>query len=218
MKKNHTGFVLGVTAVILCSGVYAQAADPVSVRRESGEITWVDLKDGRMQLRSDMLQDKGDILEYRITENDTRVTDPADQKMLTVADLWPGQQVKVDVIEGKEEMVVQKVMLTRNKEAAWQQAFGEVKTIDAAGTLVLEERAKSDMADSRTMSYFVFEPDKLVVMQSPSRQPVQLLVKPGDTVKVDFILKDRKQLAQYVTLYAPIVKGTTTTTVVTTTQ
>ncbi len=215
MKETNLKLIFVVTAAMVFSGFSVRAADTASVRHESGEITWVDLNQGKLQLRSDVSPGKGDIFEYRITQNETRVTDPTDKKLLTVEDLWPGQQVKIDVINGSEEKIVQKVVVNRNKKVYLQQAYGEVKEIDEAGTLVVAERSKTGVAD-RVLSYFIFEPKTLVVMQSPSRKPVELLVKPGDIVKVEFVVKNKKQQAQYITLYAPTVVSTTTTTIITT--
>ncbi|MCX5681397.1 MAG: hypothetical protein NT079_03850 [Candidatus Omnitrophica bacterium] len=68
------------------------------------------------------------------------------------------------------------------------------------------------------LSYFVFEPKDIVVMRSPSRESVQLNLKPGDIVKVQYAEKDGKQQIHSMTLYSPKVISTTTTTTTTTTQ
>ena len=56
-------------------------------------------------------------------------------------------------------------------------------------------------------------------MEQPSMQPVQLVLKPGDLVKVEFLAKDGKQYARSITLLQAALenKNTTTTTVTRTT-
>ena len=99
-----------------------------------------------------------------------------------------------------------------------REVYGEVQSINGEGSFVLVERAGSGAERKSGPVAFVFDPKKLVVMQSPSRQPVQLMVKPGDIVKVEFTVRDDRQWARTVTLYAPKETRTTTTTTVTTTQ
>ena len=77
MKTIKINLTMAMACAVLVTGSSAFASDAY-VRHDSGEITWVDLKDGKLQMRSDVPQDKGDIFEYRITAHETRVTDPAE--------------------------------------------------------------------------------------------------------------------------------------------
>ena len=56
-------------------------------------------------------------------------------------------------------------------------------------------------------------------MKDPSIQPVQLELKPGDLVKVEYVVKDGKRHAHSITLLsaAPETTSTTTTTTTSTT-
>ncbi len=189
-------------------------ADEVEyVKHVSGEITWIDLKLGQLQLERDQTPSTGEITEYRISEHETRVTNPTDEKFLSVVDLQPGQHVIVDVVEGKEAEVVSKITADPRPESEFQQAFGEVESIDgAAGTLVVAVKHAMGTQQENTMAYFVFEPSTIVVMQSPNKQSVTLILKQGDVVKVDYVLLNGKKQARYITSYAPRVSSTTTTT------
>ncbi|MFA6378431.1 MAG: hypothetical protein WCX16_01435 [Candidatus Omnitrophota bacterium] len=216
MKVNYLKVIVAVVAVILFAGisVFAQAPD---VRHIPGEITWVDMKLGKLQLEADVSPRTGEITEYRITENQTRVTDPTDEKFLTIADLQPGQHVIIDVVKDKEDLIVEKITANPRPSSEFQEAYGRVESLDiTGGTLVLAERPRAGEAGESNLAYFVFSPQAIVAMHSPSSQPVQLVLKPGDLVKVEYVLKDGKQWARSVTLYSPQVISTVTTTTTTT--
>ena len=129
-----------VSAVVLCSAMSVYAAPVDVVRHVSGEITWVDLTLGKLELKNDASQAKGEISEYRITANETRVTDPADKKMLTVEDFQPGLHVTIDVVNGKEARVVEKITADPSPSSEYQEIYGKVEVVDAAGTLTLASR------------------------------------------------------------------------------
>ncbi len=219
MNTNYLKVFIAVTAAVLLTSVSVRASEMGDVSHVSGEITWIDLKLGQLQLKSDTRQSTGEITEYRITEHETRVTNPSDKKFLSIEDLQPGQHVTIDVINGKEEKIVQKITADPRPASDFQEAYGEIEAIDVpAGTLILEGRLRSGEAQESNLSYFVFEPKDIVVMQSPSSQPVQLELKAGDVVKVEFVVRDGKQRAHSITLYSPKVTSTTTTTTTTTTR
>ncbi len=171
-----------------------------------------------MHLQSDTSPNNVELTEYRISQNETRVTNPTDKKFLTIEDLQPGQHVTIDVINGKEEKIVQKITADPRPASEFQEAYGEIESINVpAGTFTLAGRQRAGEM-GKDLSYFVFEPQDIIVMQSPSRQPVQLELKPRDLVKVEFVVRDRKQRAQSITLYSPKTTSTITTTTTTTTQ
>ncbi len=219
MKIDYLKVIVAVTAVVLFTDISASASEVADVRHVSGEITWIDLKLGKLELENDISPGMGEITEYRINQNETRVNDPADKKFLTIADLHPGQHVTIDVINGKEEMIVQKITADLRPTSDFQEAYGEIEAIDApAGTLSLSERPGIGEVGESHLSHFVFEPKNLIAMRSPSKESVQLNLKPGDLVKVEFTVRDGKRQAQYITLYSPRVTRTTTTTTTTVIQ
>ncbi len=204
MHINCLKVMTAVTAVMLFGGISARASEPADVRHVAGEITWVDLKVGAMDLKKDADPYTGEITAYRITRQETRVKSPLDKKFLSVDDLRPGQHVIVDVINGQEEKIVEKITADPRPASDLQEAYGQIEAVNVpAGTI--------------TVSGGVFESNSIVIMQSPSRDPIQLELKPGDVVKVEFIVKDGKQMARFITLYVPRVTRTTTTTTVITT-
>ncbi|MBF0523188.1 MAG: hypothetical protein HQL24_09055 [Candidatus Omnitrophica bacterium] len=219
MNPNYLKVFVAVTAAVVFTGISVHADETADVRHVSGEITWVDLKQGLLQLKRDTSPSTGEITEYRITDYETRVKTQPDNMFLTIKDLQPGQHVVVDVINGKEENIVQKITADPRPIPGYQEAYGKIEAIDAAaGTFTLSGRPLTGEAGESTLSYFVFEPKNVIVMQSPSEQPVQLIMKPGDVVKVEFVVKDGKQWAHSITLYSSKVTSTTTTTTTTTTQ
>jgi hypothetical protein len=219
MNKNYLKVMVVVTAAALLTSISVRAAETEYEHQVSGEITWIDLPLGKLQLKNDTSARPGEITEYRITANETRVTDPTDKKLLTVEDLQPGQHVKVDLIYGKEENIVKKITADPRPTSEYQEAYGEIEAIDVgAGTFSLAGRQRTGETGKSGPSYFVFDPKNIRVMQSPSTQPVQFVLKPGDVVKVEYAVKDEKQWAHSITLYSPTVTSTTTTTTVTTTR
>lgn len=219
MNIKSLKVVVAIMGAVLFTGISSVSAyETADVRQVSGEIQWIDLKLGKLQLKSDTAPSTGEITEYRITDNETRVTDPTDKKLLTVKDLQPGQHVTVDVIDGKEEKIVQAITADPRPASDLQEAYGEIETVDGAGALTLAKRPRAGEWGESNQSDFIFDPKDVIVMQSPSKQPVELLLKPGDVVKVEFVVKDGKQWARSITLYSPKVTSTTTTTTVITTQ
>jgi hypothetical protein len=217
MSINHLKVIIAVTASILFAGFSAQASETTATYRVSGEVTWVDTKLGELQLESVAT---GEITTFRISEHETRVTEPLDKKFLTIADLWPGQEVTIDVINGQEGKIVQKITLIPRPTSDAQEAYGEVQAIDASsGTLVLTARSRVGGSTEVNLYHFDFDPKTVVAMRNPSQVPVQLEVKPGDLVKINFVVRNGKRRANSITLYPPrVINTTTTTTTVTTTK
>ncbi len=219
MNKNYLKTFVAVTAVVLLTSISVRAEQSLAeVRQVSGEIGWVDVQLGKLELNKET--PKGTkTTAYKITQNETRVTDPGDEKFFSVDDLRAGQYVTIEVVDGQEDKIVQKIIVEPMPASEFQQAFGELKAIDvAAGTFEVEERVRIGQEERSRISYFVFDPKEIVVMHSPSKQSVELVLKPGDVVKVEYVARDGKQQARYITLYSPIVTSTTTTTTTTTTR
>ncbi len=205
-----------LTFAVLLVGIFTRASNAQEMQRISGEITWLDTRSGKLQLEADASPRTGAVTEYRVSEHETRVTDPADNKLLSVLDLQPGQHVTIDMINGRKEMFVEKITVDPQSLSVYQNTYGEVVDINDAGTLTLAVRSSALEKAGDNFSFFVFEPGKIVVRQSPGLEPVQLRIKPGDMVRVEYVVKDGKRLAQALTLYAPRLTRTTTTTVTTT--
>jgi hypothetical protein len=216
MNVNYLKLFFAVTAAVLFTGIPVRA-ETGDVRRVSGEIGWVDVQLGKLELNKETPTGT-ETTAYRITQNETRVTDPKDEKFLNVADLRAGQYVTIEEVDGQEDKVVPKIIVDPMPKSEFQQAFGELKSIDVpAETLILEERVRIGQEEKSRLSTFVFDPKTIVVMHSPSKKPVELVLKPGDVLKVEFVSLDGKQQARYITLYSPVVTSTTTTTTTTTT-
>ncbi len=219
MNIKYFKMLIAITAVVLLASMSVRAYEAERTFKVSGEISWVDIKLGKLQLQSDTFQGRGATTEYRINQNDTRVTDPADKKFLTLEDLRAGQNVTMEVMDVRGEPIVQNIIIKSFPASYFQEAYGEIEAIDVIdGTLVIIEKPRTDEVGSSKLSYFVFEPRDIIFMQSPSRQPIQLRLQPGDTVKVEYAVKDGKRQAQSITLYSPQGSTTTTTTTTTTTR
>lgn len=217
MNSNYLKTFVAVTAAVLFAGISVCSAQPEIVRRVSGEIGWVDVQLGKLELNKETHRGVKTTA-YRINQNNTRVTDPKDEKFLNVADLRAGQYITIEVVRGQEDKVVPKIIVEPMPASEYQQTFGELRSIDTtAGTLVVEERVRIGQQEISRLSDFVFDPKAIVVMHSPSKQPVELVLTPGDVVKVEFMEQGGKKQARYITLYSPTVTSTTTTTTTTTT-
>lgn len=218
MKVNYSKVFAALTALSLFAGMSAYATVGIpTVSQVPGRIMWVDVKLGQMQVKLDQTQGAGETKDYRITRYETRVKDPSDKKFLTVDDLRPGENVTLDVIDGQEDKIIEKIVAESLEASDFQVSSGQIQAIDGhAGTLVLQEKMRNGVQEDSNLSSFIFDPDNIVVLQSPSIQPVALVLKPGDQVQIQFVLKDGKQQVYSITLYSP--QHTTTTTVTTTTS
>jgi len=218
MKVNYFKLFFILTAVILFGGMPAHASLGIlTVSQVPGRIMWVDVKIGTMQIKIDQASGRGEKKEYRITRYETRVKDPSDKKFLTIDDLRPGENVTLDVVDGQEDKIIEKIVAESLEASDFQIASGQIQAIDGqAGTLILQEKMRNGVQEDSNLSNFIFDPNGIVVFQSPSTQPVALVLKPGDSVQIQFVLKDGKQQAYSITLY--VQPHTTTTTVTTTTS
>jgi len=216
MNLNYLKFFLLSTAMVLCTGMSLQASVP-TISQVSGRIMWVDVKLGTMQIKLKQEPGMGETKEYRITRYETRVKDPADKKFLTIDDLRPGENVTLDVIDGQEDKIIEKIVAESLQASDFQVAAGQLQSIDGqSGTLTLQEKMRNGVEEQSNLSNFIFDPQTIVVMQYPSIQPVAIVLKPGDQVQIQFVLRDGKQEIYSITLYSP--QHTTTTTVTTTTS
>ena len=218
MNVNYLKVCVAITAAVLLTSISVHAEQTPVIRHVSGEIGWVDVQLGKLELNKETPKGTKTTV-YRINQNETRVTDPKDEKFLNVADLRAGQYVTIDVVDGQENKIVSKIIVEPMPVSEFQQAFGELKTIDVtSGTFVVEERVRMGQQEIIRLSDFVFDPKTIIVMHSPSKEHIELMLKPGDVVKVEFVTQGGKQQARYITLYSPTVTSTTTTTTTTTTR
>ena len=216
--------LIGVLGVLMISGLAkvsdAKVVSEARVISVSGEISSIDVKLGKLELAEDSSRNRRDPVKYNINKDATRVTDPTDKKFLKLEDLRVGQHVKVEFNYIPEELVdqepvAQKIIAEPMPEPIIQEVSGELKSIDAqSGTFTIEEKPGTG-----NLAYFVYEPKDIIVMQSPSMEPVRLALKPGDLVKAEFVVKGGNRYARSITLYpvSPVTASTTTTTTTSTT-
>ncbi len=217
-------FLIGIFGVLFFGGLAqvsaAQVGSNTKMRSVSGEISSIDVKLGLLKLDSDAGQDTRGITEYRINQDETRVTNPSDKKFLVIKDLRVGQHVTVKLIDSPKETMVREIIAEPMPEPLYQEITGELQAIDTqAGTLVIQQIPLLNEEGKGKLYYFVFEPNDIVTMQAPSRQSVQLKLNPGDLVKVEYAVKDGKRHAHSIMLLkkASETKRTTTTTTTRTT-
>ena len=147
------------------------------------------------------------------------MTDPLDQKFLTIDDLQAGQYVIIDVVNGEADKVVKKITAEPYLESGLMQAFGSLESIDPnVGSLILIQRPMGDDVGQGQLAYFVFDPKEIIVMKDQSIEPVRMTLNPGDLIRVVYVEKDTKKQAQSITLYTPKVTQTVVTTTTTTTK
>ncbi len=217
MNANYLKLFFTITAMVFFTGMSVYASEASTVSQVSGRVTWVDIKLGQMQIKFNQPPGTGETKEYRITRYETRVKDPSDKKFLTIDDLRPGENVTLDVINDQEGKIIKKIVAESLEASDFQVASGQIQAIEPqAGTLTLQENMRNGVVEESNLSYFLFDPNNVVVFQSPSTQPVVLVLKPGDSVQIQFVLRDGKQQVYSITLYSP--QHTTTTTVTTTTN
>jgi len=214
-------FLIGVFGVLFFGGLAQVSATQVEsntkMRSVSGEISSIDVKLGVLKLNSDIGQDDRGITEYRINQNETRVTDPSDKKFLVIKDLRVGQHVAIKLIDSPKETMVRKIIAEPMSESVYQEITGELQTIDTRdGTLVIQQSLLPNEEGKGKLLYFVFDPNDIVLRQAPSGQPVQLELNSGDLVKVEYVVKDGKRHAHSITLLKAVLETKSTTTITTT--
>ena len=217
---GHKSLVVGVLGVWLCSGVVpgaVLAAEPAApVHQAAGEIVWLDIQLGKLQLYADHSRGTRATAEYRITQQDTRVTDRLDKQFLAITDLRAGQHITIESRASGEEHIATKITVEPSAAPLFQRAEGTIESIDVTpGTFTLKETAGPGAVGM--VSVFVFDPKEIVVMESPSLRPVRLEVQPGDFVKVDYVVNDGRRYARSMMRYAVAPAQTTTTTTITST-
>ncbi len=224
MNVNYLKVIVAATFAMLFTGMSVRADEIVqaNVRQVPGEIMWVNLQEGQLQLRTDM-SPMGGIREFRINRDETRVKNLADDEFLQIYDLHPGQNVAIDVVKGKEEKIVQRIVTQPGSFSNFQEAYGEIGAIDfSASTFTLVGRQRVGAEEENTVSYFYFDSKDIIVMQSLNRQHIdQIELKPGDVVRVEFVVRDGKRFAHSVTVYSPRLVNTSevvNTSVMTTTS
>ena len=223
---GHKARVVGMLGVWLCGGLIPSAVlaaeSAVPARQAAGEIVWLDTQLGKLQLYAEHSRGTRATAEYKITQQDTRVTDHLDKQFLSITDLRAGQYVNIESSASGGEQLATKITVQPTAAPLFEEAEGTIESIDVSnpGTLTLKETPSAEAAG--TVSVFAFDPNTIVVMESPSLQPVRLEVKPGDFVKVDYVVSDGKRYARSMMRYsavpAPITTTTTTTSVTTTRQ
>lgn len=220
MKMNYSKILVGVMVAMFFSNMSVRAEeDAKNVRHLSGRIEQIDVNLGTIVIKSNISPNIGDVTEYRINKNDTRVTDPLDQKFLTIDDLQAGQYVIVDVVNGEADKVVKKITAEPYVAPGLEQAFGSLESITPdAGSLILVERPMGNDVGQGQLAYFVFDPMEIIVMKYPSMEPVRMTLNSGDLVRVVYVNKDGKNHAQTITLYPPKGMQTVVTTTTTTTN
>ncbi|PIQ84343.1 MAG: hypothetical protein COV75_02830 [Candidatus Omnitrophica bacterium CG11_big_fil_rev_8_21_14_0_20_63_9] len=181
-----------------------------------GEIVWLDTQLGKLQLYADRSRGTRATAEYSITEHETRVTVRRDQQFLAITDLRAGQQVTIESKDNGEEQLATKITVEPSSAPLFQRAEGTIESIDVTpGTFTLKETASLGAAG--VVSVFVFNPRDIVVMESPSLQPVRLAVQPGDFVKVEYVVSNGRRHARSMMRYSAVPGSTTTTTTTTST-
>jgi len=219
-RLGLTSLVVGVLGVWLCGGLVpgaVSAAEPdAPVHQAAGEIVWLDLQLGKLQLYADHSRGTRATTEYRMTEHETRVTDHLDKQFLTIADLRAGQHITIESKDSGNERLATKITVEPTSAPLFQHAEGTIESIDVTpGTFTLRETASPGAAGMA--SVFVFDPQDIVVMEHPSLQPVRLEVTPGDFVKVDYVVNDGRRYARSMMRYSAAPTPTTTTTTITST-
>ena len=217
---GHKSLVVGVLSAWLCSGVVpgaVLAAEPAApVHQAAGEIVWLDTQLGKLQLYADHSRGARTTAEYSITEHETRVTDRSDKQFLAIVDLRAGQHVTIESKDNGGAQLATKITVEPSSAPLFQRAEGTIESIDVnPGTFTLQETAGPGAVGM--VSVFAFDPQDIVVMESPSLQPVRLEVKPGDFVRVDYVVNDGRRFARSMMRYAAVPAPVTTTTTTTST-
>ncbi len=205
MNVKYLKMIFAVTASMVFTGISARAAEMMQsdVHQVPGEIMWVDLQSGQLQVQTDTAP-VGDLTEFRIDRDETRVKSDPDNEFLQINDLHPGQDVTVDVVNGNEGKIVQRIITEPRPASDFMEAYGAIGAIDfSSGTFTLVGRQRVSEEEETNVTYFSFDPKNIIVMQSPNRHMDQIEVKSGDVVRIEFVVIDGKRMAHAITVFSP---------------
>ena len=141
-RRQMWGFkaiLIGVLGVLIIGGLAqvstAQAEPNTEMYSVSGTIEWINVKLGKLKLKSDAGQDTRGITEYRINLDATRVTDPTDKKFLVIKDLRAGQHVTVQLKNSYGETMIQKIIAEPMQEPVLSETTSTTTTTTTKTTV-----------------------------------------------------------------------------------
>ena len=216
---RHRILVAGLVGVWVCSAgmpTAGAAMEAASIMRQAeGEIVWLDIPIGKLELVVQHPEGTREIVEYTMTPHETSVTDQSDKQFLRLEDLRAGQHVILESKDQGAQRIATKITVESTAAPMFQLAEGTIESIDAReGTFVLKETTTPGIAGPG--SVFAFDSKEIVVMESPSLRPVRLEVKQGDFVRVYYVVIDGRRYARSLMRYATAPPQTSTTTATTT--
>ena len=140
--RGFKAILVGVFGILFFGALMqvnaAQVESNTKIRSVSGEISWIDVKLGKLQLKSDVGQDTRGITEYRINQDETRVADPSDKKFIVIKDLRVGQHVTIQLIDSPDETLVRKIIAEPMPEPVLPEAAGTTTTTTTTSTTVTQ--------------------------------------------------------------------------------
>jgi hypothetical protein len=138
--------VVGVIGVLFFGGlaqVFAASVESnTKMRSVSGKISKIDVRLGLLKLDADAGQNTRGISEYRINQDETRVTDPSDKKFLVIKDLKVGQHVTVKLIDQYQEIMIRKIIAEPMPEPVLSKTASTTRTTTTTKITVTEENKK----------------------------------------------------------------------------
>jgi hypothetical protein len=135
---------VGVIGILFFGGLTQVFAAPVEsntkMRSVSGRISKIDVRLGLLKLDADAGQDTRGISEYRINQDETRVTDPLDKKFLVIKDLKVGQHVTLRLIDKYQETMIRKIIAEPMPDTVVPETARTTTTTTTTRTTVTEEK------------------------------------------------------------------------------
>ena len=153
MKAKNLKLIFAMMAMVFFTGMSAFALETPAINQVPGRVMWVDIKLGQMQIKLNGAV--GETKVYRITRYETRVKDPADKKFLTIDDLRPGENVTLDVVDGQEDKIIEKIVAESLQASDFQEATGVLQVVEPqAGILTLQEKTRNGVQEQSNLSNF----------------------------------------------------------------
>ena len=175
------------------------------IHEVSGEVAFVDLKQGRMTLR-EIEPGKTDTRTniYELNPRDTTVTDPLDKQFLKLEDLQPGYRVTVEYVKGDDRRIAQKITVESATDIRW--AVGDVASLDVGRGVFTLTHTQPGWA-SPVITHYRTNPDTTRVVDLQGRRFTTLAdLRPGDTVQVEFTLENGERVARWIAVSAPLIQ------------
>ncbi len=178
-----------------------KAEQASKMKEAAGEIAAVDQALGRLTLKEIAAGQPAENRDYEISQRDTAVTDPLDKQFLKLDDLQPGYLVRVEYATVEGRRLARKITVDSVNELRW--AVGRISSVDSNGRAIILVQELAIVGAAPLLTEYETDGQTQVINLSEGRFALLGELQPGDTVQVEFALRDGKRVARLISQLEP---------------